>query len=214
MGLGLRLKEILKSKNMTIKELSQESEVSINTLYSITKRDNNMARYDIVEKIALALGVSVEELTGYTINHNIANNIKNPRLYEVIQSDSSNFNNKRSFADLVMEVANDTLAYEKETNIKKEIDSDSTKDDKETFCTTPKITELRNCSLSQEGLDVLAQLTNGLKESARVSVEAGRELLLSFVKLNEKGQTKAIEQVEMLTKIPEYQKNNGDPEQE
>ena len=174
MGLGLRLKEILKSKNMTIKELSQESEVSINTLYSITKRDNNMARYDIVEKIALALGVSVEELTGYTINHNIANNIKNPRLYEVIQSDSSNFNNKRSFADLVMEVANDTLAYEKETNIKKEIDSDSTKDDKETFCTTPKITELRNRSLSQEGLDVLAQLTNGLKESARVSVEAGR----------------------------------------
>lgn len=213
MGLGLRLKEILKSKNMTIKELSQESGVSINTLYSITKRDNNMARYDIVEKIALALGVSVEELTGYTINHNIANNIKNPRLYEVIQSDSSNFNNKRSFADLVMEIANDTLAYEKETNIKKEIDSASTKNNKETFCATPKITELRNRNLSQEGLDVLAQLTNGLKESARVSVEAGRELLLSFDKLNEKGQNKAIEQVEMLTKIPEYQKKNDGSEQ-
>lgn len=33
-------------------------------------------------------------------------------------------------------------------------------------------------------------------------------LLTPFEKLNEKGQKKAIEQVEMLTKIPEYRKNN------
>lgn len=33
-------------------------------------------------------------------------------------------------------------------------------------------------------------------------------------RLNDYGKNKAIEQVEMLTKIPEYQKNNGDPEQE
>ena len=40
MGLGLKLKELLKERNMTIKELSALSGVSLNTLYSITKRDN------------------------------------------------------------------------------------------------------------------------------------------------------------------------------
>ena len=57
MGLGLKLKELLKERNMTIKELSALSGVSLNTLYSITKRDNNLARYDIIEKLAGALEV-------------------------------------------------------------------------------------------------------------------------------------------------------------
>ena len=61
MGLGIRIKEILKTRGLTIKELSQMSGVSINTLYSITKRDNNMARYDIVHKIATALNMSAKK---------------------------------------------------------------------------------------------------------------------------------------------------------
>lgn len=85
MGLGVRLKEILKKQGLTIKELSEMSGVSINTLYSITKRDNNMARYDIVDKIAAALGISIEELTGQNIDHNKIENIKNARLHEAIR---------------------------------------------------------------------------------------------------------------------------------
>ena len=84
MGLGVRLKEILKDQGLTIKELSELSGVSINTLYSITKRDNNMARYDIVKKIANALDISVEELTGQAIDYNKVENVKNARLHEVI----------------------------------------------------------------------------------------------------------------------------------
>ena len=57
MGIGSRLKTLLKERNMTIKELSELSDVSLNTLYSITKRDNGSARYDIVEKLASALDV-------------------------------------------------------------------------------------------------------------------------------------------------------------
>lgn len=68
MGLGTNLKKILKDKNLTIKELSKKSGVSINTLYSITKRDNDMSRYDIVKKIASALDVTVKDLTGYEID--------------------------------------------------------------------------------------------------------------------------------------------------
>lgn len=57
MGIGSKLKTLLKERNMTIKELSELSDVSLNTLYSITKRDNDSARYDIVEKLASALDV-------------------------------------------------------------------------------------------------------------------------------------------------------------
>ena len=91
MGLGTNLKRLLKDKNMTIKELSSISGVSLNTLYSITKRDNNMSRYDIVKKIASSLNVTVEELTGYKIDES-RTNIKNARLFEVIKNDNKQTN--------------------------------------------------------------------------------------------------------------------------
>lgn len=57
MGLGKNLKEILKQKNMTIKDLSEKTGISANTLYSITKRDGKTARFDIVDKIITALDI-------------------------------------------------------------------------------------------------------------------------------------------------------------
>lgn len=40
------------------------------------------------------------------------------------------------------------------------------------------------------------------------------KLAISFSKLNSIGQEKAVEQIEILTKIPEYQKNPDEPPQE
>ena len=39
-----------------------------------------------------------------------------------------------------------------------------------------------------------------------IEIDKGGELLMYFEALNPKGQNKALEQVELLTKIPEYQK--------
>lgn len=39
-------------------------------------------------------------------------------------------------------------------------------------------------------------------------LEKQKNLFQKFQKLNEKGQDKAIEQIELLTKIPEYRRNN------
>ena len=64
MGVGLRLKEILRAKSLTIKQLAEVSGVSINTLYSITKRDSERVDEDIIQRIAAALGVSVSDLLG------------------------------------------------------------------------------------------------------------------------------------------------------
>lgn len=62
MGFGNRLKEILKERGVTIKELSEMSGISINTLYSITKRDTQAPASDTIRKIADALGVDEADL--------------------------------------------------------------------------------------------------------------------------------------------------------
>lgn len=64
MGIGLRLKEVLRDRKMTIKQLSELSGVSHNTLYSITKRDSERIDPILLEKIAAALRVSTGSLLG------------------------------------------------------------------------------------------------------------------------------------------------------
>jgi len=66
-GIGLRIKSILHDRKMTIKQLSEESGVSINTLYSITKRDSDNVDPIILQKLSSALNVSQEELLGHLV---------------------------------------------------------------------------------------------------------------------------------------------------
>ena len=62
MGVGVRLKQVLKEHGMSIKQLSEITGISHNTLYSITKRDSNRVDIDMLQKIADALGVDVNYL--------------------------------------------------------------------------------------------------------------------------------------------------------
>ena len=64
MGVGTRLKQILNDKNVTIKELSLMSGVSINTLYGITKRDNSTIKRDILIPISDVLGMPPQYILG------------------------------------------------------------------------------------------------------------------------------------------------------
>ena len=64
MGFGQKLKTILADRNLTLKELSRLSGVSINTLYSITKRDSATIDPQNAAKIAAALDIPVSALTG------------------------------------------------------------------------------------------------------------------------------------------------------
>ena len=58
MGVGTKIKAILKEQKKTIKQLAEESGVPLNTLYSITKRDSKVVSDPVLEKISNALGVS------------------------------------------------------------------------------------------------------------------------------------------------------------
>ena len=62
MGVGLRLKEILRNRKMSIKQLSEKSGISINTLYSITKRDSENIDPVIMRRIADTLGIHFSSL--------------------------------------------------------------------------------------------------------------------------------------------------------
>lgn len=57
MGVGARIKQILKLQGKTIAWLAEESKVSINSLYTITKRDDTTVAYDNLKKIAGALKI-------------------------------------------------------------------------------------------------------------------------------------------------------------
>lgn len=78
MGVGLRLKRILKEKEMTIKELSQLSNIPINTLYSITKRDSQRVDNVLLQKIADTLGVPVTKLQYDGVINFSVRDLKNP----------------------------------------------------------------------------------------------------------------------------------------
>lgn len=66
MGYGVVIKEILRSKGMTIKELAEFSGTSVYTLYTITKNDPKRINSDTLLKISSALGAEPYELTpGY-----------------------------------------------------------------------------------------------------------------------------------------------------
>ena len=64
MGVGLRLKSILRERKITIKKLAEIADIPVNTLYSITKRDSERVDAVIIQRISDALNIPASALTG------------------------------------------------------------------------------------------------------------------------------------------------------
>lgn len=67
MGVGYRIKEILRKRKMTIKQLAETTGIPVNTLYSITKRDSQRIDKVILKRISDALGITPIELLGIEV---------------------------------------------------------------------------------------------------------------------------------------------------
>lgn len=65
MGIGTRIKELIKERRITIKQLAELTGIPVNTLYSIIKRDSERVRAETVQLLADALGVTPTYLIGY-----------------------------------------------------------------------------------------------------------------------------------------------------
>ena len=99
MGFGARLKEILEQRQKTIAWLSEQTGISKNSLYTITKRDNTTPRLEAIKKIAKALDVPIaflmleddvlnEYIDEQTSSH-YTNHISNINSSNVVQGSSS-----------------------------------------------------------------------------------------------------------------------------
>lgn len=64
MGTGARIKEAAKAKGITLRKLAENSGISYNTLYSITKRDSERVDPETVRRIAAVLNVDPLKLMG------------------------------------------------------------------------------------------------------------------------------------------------------
>ncbi|MBM6745250.1 helix-turn-helix transcriptional regulator [Drancourtella massiliensis] len=60
MGIGNKLNELLKDRNMTVTELSRKINVAPTTIYSIIQRNNKKVDIDVLLDIADVLGVTAE----------------------------------------------------------------------------------------------------------------------------------------------------------
>ena len=67
MGIGTNIKRLLAAKKMTIKELSEQTGIPVNTLYSITRRDSESTKSGYLSKISTALGVGVDEIVSIPV---------------------------------------------------------------------------------------------------------------------------------------------------
>lgn len=63
MGMGQYIKSLAKEKGMTLQQLAEQADVSINTVYGIIKRDSETVSPKIAAKLALALDIPVHYLT-------------------------------------------------------------------------------------------------------------------------------------------------------
>ena len=210
MGLGMNLKMILKDKNLTIKDLSEKSGVSLHTLYSITKRDNNMSRYDIVEKIACTLDVTVKDLTGFEVYEMESTDYDHSCSYAGSEED---FNKKQ--IGLANKKYGNTHKYDASIPIKVTPERiERNKIQNKLLAgehVTPEELEVLNVYYSSE------QFRNSYKKSKEVAQEGLatiERLKTAYSKLNDIGQEKVAEHAEMIAKIPEYQKKPANPPQE
>lgn len=60
MGIGNKLSDLLKQRNMTVTELSRKINVAPTTIYSIIQRNNKKVDIDVLLDIADVLGVNAE----------------------------------------------------------------------------------------------------------------------------------------------------------
>ncbi|MDO9492479.1 helix-turn-helix transcriptional regulator [Acetobacterium sp.] len=177
MGVGKNIKKILDNKGMRVSELAELTGVPYGTLHAMIKRDSDGINLKTLQNIAEALGLELSELT--RVDYPFKDN---------------NLAKYREEMGLTAE----ELAEKLDMNI-----------DRYTMYETgelPMLTEywdvIEVMYKEKTGKELETQYNRPSFE--KPSREA--DLLHHFNKLNEPGQDKAVESVELLTKVPEYKK--------
>ena len=184
MGIGSRMKAVLRERKMTIKKLSSETGVSLNTLYSITKRDAERADGTILQQIAVALEVPIGYLCDeIEIKGTIP--LRHGLLREKIFEYAEAANISRE--DLCTQVG---LPF----------------DEWYRWCEQSSTSFLKYLPQIANVLDVPRKALQKYVDGDYLNDISEERLLSAFHKLNEWGQEVALERIEELGKIEDYKK--------
>lgn len=202
MSFGVNFKRILKENNLKIKEVHEGTNIPLNTLYSITKRNTKIPNKDTIKKILkylqerigpeITIDLLISNPPARLINEN-ADKFTTP---SSTQSIMPNTNNRKKDAIIIDTDIDQNHPY----NIimkKKQEGIDLTQEEKD---------YLNQYAASFDFLKPFRKISDVIKR-LEDSISDNYELL------NEAGQKKADEeidrtakQIELLTKIPEYRK--------
>lgn len=109
--IGNILKQILEEKNISVSELSKKTNINIQTLYSIIKRNNTKVDIAILLKICDVLRVDIERFYGdyvkEKVNKNIVLNMEENEIITTYRNLTEDSKNKvRDYLSLVYNAEN------------------------------------------------------------------------------------------------------------
>lgn len=176
MGIGKNIKSILEQKNMTVVDLANLTEIPSTTLYSMMKRDNKSEKYETLQKIIEALDVEMEDLIGKRAS------TFHSHLFSARQETGLT---REEFSEASQ------ISLKRFTRLENGVE-EPTEDDRKKIAVA---------------LGVLDKLPSWLDPSSEHKTDNEFTVLYDlFYKLNSAGKLKALENVELLTKVKEYLK--------
>lgn len=183
MGLGTNLKKILKDKGKTLKWLSAETGISVNTLYSITKRDSTRISIDNVSKIAAALGITTSQLMGEIV---IATDEEEDELFKVLTEEPELTKEEIATYNSILL----TEGFEEANKYR------------------AKIIEHKNFIRIRNYFTSLTKLPTDESTLSKEqdNPEASETLLAAFHTLNQAGKAEAIKRIQEMARLEEYTK--------
>lgn len=197
--MGHIMQTIRKERGYTQKQLAEKCGLATGTIqqYELNKRE---PRREQLQKIAAALDVPLYKLMGFDDSIWVKPNLEREKIAEEAQK-------------IIIKQANGEEITKEESLIV----SDYIKRTRESYYNLTKdIADLaliidkylkKNTQISKENHQLL-------KEKLQLLKELIPEMPEFYKNLNNIGRQKAVEQIDLLTKIPEYQKNPADPPQD
>lgn len=209
MGVAMKIGEVAKERNISLKELSRRADIPYTTLYHAVKRDSKM-EFEVVQRIAAALGIPWDEL--YSANES------DPDVKAWAPDSRTKTENYKQRVDSAAAYLQ-TLLYSAE--YESEIDWSSDTENSWMKRKIPEIAKIYNVSESDiddwlywkypESEYYLSEIHEDVKKQP-IRFRSLEKICRALVTMTSEGQAKAAERVEELAQIPKYQRAQNAPQ--
>lgn len=223
MALGSKLKMMLSERGITVKDFAAKIQIPPTTLYSFIKRDSSTGKLELIAKICKGLDMDISEFLDDDLfdaatspDTEYEEKIIDEKIKSIVENPEYSEQEKEALLqDLMAQL--EIMADMHKRNAEKAhtiiIDTEGVTSHpfyilQEKIKRGEELTEEEKTQFNAYMKDAINSFSSALKKF-------GETLKECYQLLNDEGQKKAdeqishaVKQVEMLTKIPEYQKDN------